>query len=217
MFRPIKTREINIATKPAAAKTRTKKAAETKVSTVKDELLDAAIELLQEAGPQGATARAICDLVGVKQPSLYHHYGQLEKLHQEAVTAVFQRVAHLYSPASPLQTPEQSIRHSWQMFIHFCHQNPLLFSFINEQLVKGKLPDFVGLAFQQLVDDLIQLGQGQPLALPPFQAAELLWAGANGAATLAAAAHNRGEVDLELADVLLDALLAYLMTKPVAR
>lgn len=184
-----------------------------KVRPVKAALLEAAIDLLQEHGPSGATARAICDRVGVKQPALYHHYGQLETLHQEAVHAVFMRLANYYVPAKESGSPEESIRSSWSLFMRFARENPLMYSFINSQMIKGVMPESIRVSFLQLVEDLNLLAENTALRVEPFKAAQLLWTGANGAATLVAAAKNNVDIDTDMTDVMLDALMAYLLEK----
>lgn len=184
-----------------------------KTTGVKDRLLEAAVELLQDHGPSGATARAICGVVGVKQPALYHHYGQLDALHQAAVDEIFKRVSAYYAPTAKTGSPEQSIRQSWDAFIHFAKQNPLLYAFVNEQIIAGQLPTSVFVAFQQLVEDLTLLEKTKPLTITAMQAAQLLWAGASGAATLVAASSLRKEVDTSVSEMLFDALLAFLLAE----
>ena len=170
--------------------------------------MQATIELLKTAGPAGATARAICAEVGVKQPALYYHYGQLDNLHNQAVSAVFQQMADYYPPSGSTASAFDSIRSSWQLFTRFSLENPSLFSFVNGQIVKGELPESVSLAFANLVKDLELAASIKTLRMSAFDAAQMLWAGANGAATLAAASRVN-----EVAEQMLEALLAYLFSE----
>lgn len=186
-------------------------ARKTRGSTVKADLLDAAIVLLNQHGPTGATARAICQQVGVKQPALYHHYGQLDQLHQAAATTVFQQIAHYYAPIDGVDLPLQRIEKSWDLFNRFAHQNPHLYQMINQQIIAGKLPAVVENAFDRLVTDLTSLADDKQLQITPAQAAQLLWAGANGAATLMAAASKRSDIDTSVARLMLDSLLATIL------
>ena len=52
---------------------------------MRDQILSAAGELLRNHGPSKATARAICDAAGVKAPTLYHYFGDLDRLYREVV------------------------------------------------------------------------------------------------------------------------------------
>lgn len=185
--------------------------AQTLTLSVKERLLDAAITLLKKKGVGGATARAICDVVGVKQPALYHHYGQLDSLHAAAVDEVFRRTSEYYKPAAETGSPEKSIRQSWDLFLAFSKDNPQLFLFIHRQIVCGDLPNSIRRAFQYLVDDLTILDEQQGLSVSPMQGAQMLWAGANGAATLVAAADHQAGVDLGVASMIFDALMEKLL------
>ena len=96
------------------------------------------------------------------------------------------------------------------MFVEFSRHNPELFSFINGQIIKGNLPESVSLAFAQLVADLDALAKTRRTKMQSFDAAQMLWAGANGAATLAAAANNNADVNVNIASMMLEASLQYI-------
>lgn len=177
---------------------------------MKSSLLAATIELLKDNGTASATARAICAEVGVKQPALYYHYGQLEYLHQAAVSKVFKQVAGYYQPATDEKSAMASIHKSWALFTRFAYENPKIYMFINAQIVKGNLPESVSHAFENLVEDLEVLAKTRTLNIDSFSATQMLWAGANGAATLTAAATSNAQVNTEVAAMMLDALLDYL-------
>ena len=174
---------------------------------VRDELLSAAIDLLQSDGAAGATARAICNQVGVGPPALYHHYGSLDRLHHAAVDAAFDKVVACYSSAEEAGGPLQSIRNSWGMLMQFARDNPQMYGLINQQIIRGKMPPLAQNAFNQMVADLTLLAQQQPLRHDPATAAKMLWAGGLGAATFIASAALGGERDLSLGEVILQALL----------
>ncbi|MAV31750.1 MAG: hypothetical protein CL865_12095 [Cycloclasticus sp.] len=116
-----------------------------------------------------------------------------------------------YVPASQKGSVEQSIRDSWHLFIQFANDKPLIYSFINSQIIKGQLPESIDSAFQALVDDLAELNKTKALTLSPFKAAQLLWAGANGAATAVAAAKARPEVTVDVSEQMLAALLKFML------
>src|SRR5690606_6737923 len=182
---------------------------------VRDELLSAAIELLRTDGAAGATARAICNQVGVGPPALYHHYGSLDRLHHAAVDVAFEKVVACYSSAEQAGGPLHSIRNSWHMLMQFARENPQMYGLINQQIIQGKMPPLAQNAFDQMVADLALLAQQQPLRHNPATAAKMLWAGGLGAATFIASAALGGEmglsisdqVNLSLGDVMLEALL----------
>lgn len=180
-------------------------------ANVRDELLSAAIELLRTDGAAGATARAICNQVGVGPPALYHHYGSLDRLHHAAVDAAFEKVVACYESAETAGGPLPSIRNSWRMLMQFARENPQMYGLINQQIIQGKMPPLAQNAFDQMVADLARLAQQQPLRHDPATAAKMLWAGGLGAATFIASAALGGEMDLSLGDVMLEALLDALL------
>lgn len=184
-----------------------------KISTVKTDLLNAAIELLKENGPASATARAICDKVGVKQPALYHYYGHLDALHQAAVEAVFEQFAALYEPANKAGSPVKSIRNSWEQLCQFAYENPKLYKILNVEIIDGWLPPSVEEAFNQMVADLQTLDEVNKLNIEPMKAAQVLWAAGNGAATLMASARFHKEVDTSVPAAILDGLLKALVSE----
>lgn len=184
-----------------------------KISTVKIDLLNAAIELLKENGPAAATARAICDKVGVKQPALYHYYGHLDALHQAAVEAVFEQFVALYEPANKAGSPVKSIRNSWEQLCRFAYENPKLYKILNVEIIDGWLPPSVEEAFNQMVADLQTLHDVNRLTLEPMKAAQLLWAAGNGAATLMASARFHSDIDTSVPTAMLDGLLKVLVTE----
>ena len=179
-------------------------------ANVRDRLLLAAIDLLRNEGISGATARAICNQVGVAPPALYHHYGSLDSLHSAAVNAAFERVAACYEPARAAGGPLRSIQNSWRMLMQFARENPQMYGLISQRIVQGEMPPLARTAFDQMVADLADLANQRPLRHDPVTAAKLLWAGGLGAATFIAGEAMGGVDDPGLGEVMLDALLASL-------
>ena len=176
--------------------------------SVKQALLDSAVRLLGAQGPAGATARAVCADVGVAAPALYHHYGDLPGLHRAAIDAAFDRVAACYRPRSAARDALQSVRDSRLLFMQFAAEQPQLCRLVVQQVAGGQPPRSVAAAFTRMVADLGELrAQGRLLRRPP-EAAQMLWAGALGAAVLVACAVDDVRLDPRLHLPMLDALLA---------
>lgn len=175
--------------------------------SVKQALLDSAVRLLGAQGPAGATARAVCAEVGVAAPALYHHYGDLPGLHRAAIDAAFDRVAACYRPRSAARDALQSVRDSWALFMQFAAEQPQLCRLVVQQVASGHPPRSVAAAYARMVDDLGELRAQGGLARPPAEAAQMLWAGALGAAVLVACARGEERLDGGLHRPMLDALL----------
>ena len=182
-----------------------------KKSTVKNDLLNAATALLSEHGQAGASVRAICNAVGVKPPTLYYHYGELDVLHDKAIGQVFAQTYECYKPASEAGDALQSIKQSWELFLDFAYQNPELYKILHVKILAGELPEEVYAAFQNVVSDLEIYASERALKISAEQAVQLIWASASGAATLMAAAHFSERVDVRVGEFMLHSVLAYLL------
>ena len=44
-------------------------------TATEDEILSASVDLLENDGAEALTTRAVCEVVGVTAPTLYHHFG----------------------------------------------------------------------------------------------------------------------------------------------
>lgn len=169
-------------------------------------LLKAATRLLSEAGVEGATARAICAMVGVKAPTLYHYFGDLSRLHAAAVNAAFLTVAAEYRRESRLGGPLNGVRQAWAIFMQFARREPRLARLLIARVLDGQTPPAVRLTLRQVQGDLEKLDAQDKLATPAAKAIRILWMAATGAALLA----TTGD-DPENAEALLDAVLAALL------
>ena len=58
-------------------------------------LLEAAIEVFAESGPNAATVDEICDKAGLNKRMLYHYFGSKEKLYQQALNHMYQQLLSL--------------------------------------------------------------------------------------------------------------------------
>lgn len=168
-------------------------------------LLKAATRLLSEAGVEGATARAICAMVGVKAPTLYHYFGDLSRLHAAAVNAAFLTVAAEYRRESRSGGPLNGVRQAWLIFMQFARREPRITRLLIARVLNGQTPPAVQLTLRQVQGDLEKLDAQGKLAAPAAKAIRILWTAAIGAASLATTRD-----DPENAEALLDAVLSAL-------
>ncbi len=178
--------------------------------SVKDALLESAVRLLAAHGREGATTRAICAEVGVAAPTLYHHYGDLNGLHQAAILQSFTAVSRCYRPRAEGSDPLQSVRDSWNTLMKFARDHPRMCRLVIQQTINRELQPGVAAIYDNIVSDLNELHQAGKMAIAPTTAAYMLWAGAIGAAGLLAHGTQDNSVDESAASVMLEALLAAL-------
>lgn len=181
---------------------------------VKQDLLDVAIRLLSTVGREGATARAICDEARVGAPAMYHHYGDLNGLHQAAVNETFRKVAARYQRSARTKGPLQGIRDAWAVLMNFAHEQPRMCRIVIQKILAGEPPQAVAGTLQNVAKDLAKLEVQGALRCSPEFAAQLLWTGALGAACFTSI--ERGDdllKDREIQQAMLDALLNSVVTK----
>lgn len=178
---------------------------------VKQELLRAAITLLSTQGREGATMRAICAVVGVTPPTLYHYFGDLQGLHKAAIDETYSQVATAYHKGTQEKGPLKGIRDGWATFLRFGYSEPNMCRLVIQQIMQGEPPDLVAETLRGLADDLLHFHSQGLLRYPPRQTARLLWIAALGAMTYAVSRVGKGEQDdLLLQKATLDITLAAL-------
>lgn len=177
---------------------------------MKERILSAALSLLREQGADAASARAICDHVGIKAPTLYHHFGNLGNLHQAVVDAAF---AHAVERKQPLHSDDAraDIENGWDAYVAFATEEPALFDLMNRQMTSAPLSAIALASYGTLVDNFRRL-KDHGLRTTPELAAQATWAAAHGICCFAAAARfgppfSRA-VSATLKDATLNALLA---------
>lgn len=178
---------------------------------IKQDLLRAAMHLLSTKGRDGATMRAICAEVGVTPPTLYHHYGDLQRLHKAAIDETYLKVAEAYHGGTEERGPLKGIRDGWATFLQFAYSEPNMCRIVIQQIMAGEPPSMVGDTLLGLADDLTQFQVQGFLKYPPRDTAQLLWMGALGSLTYAVSREGVQEAqDLALQKAMLDIILAAL-------
>lgn len=155
----------------------------------KDEIVAAALELLEQDGPEAVSMRAIADRIGIKAPSLYKHYRDKEALEVAMIAAGFRSSAAAFTnaiedAADPLSALAAAYR-SWAL----AHRH-LYRLMTHKPLDREALP----------------AGVEEAAALPVVQVAggdraraRALWAFAHGMTSLELAERFPADADLDAA------------------
>ena len=184
---------------------------------LRDELLDAAEALLNEAGDERAvTIRAIVEQVGVTPPSLYRHFDSKEDLIRVAVARRFDALARSIAAGSgpPAERGDAAgaLHGGCLGYLQWAHDEPggyaLLFSSRRDtELTSDGQPRTE--AFDALIRGISGCQQaGVARAGDPQRMAMLVWAALHGLASLTAA---RPGLDWPPLTDLVDDLLAGLV------
>lgn len=187
---------------------------------LREELLDAAEELLADAGDEReVTVRAIVERVGVTPPSLYLHFEDKAALIREVVARRFAALAEATSGAAAEHPddPVAALRAGVRAYLTWAQENPggyaVLFSTHREtQLIR---PDGTGgsEAFDNLVARVRRCQEaGLAAAGDPHLVATLIWSAEHGIATLSVARPHFAWPDI---DLLVDELLERVVGIPI--
>lgn len=105
-------------------------------SSTEERILEAAAEILERAGPEGLSTRAVCAAAKVTAPTLYHHFGDkgglLNSLVSKGVADFMSRKRLHHMTDDPLA----DLRRSWDGWIDFALARPTLFGLMVEQSIR---------------------------------------------------------------------------------
>lgn len=133
-------------------------------------LLEAAAKMIAAAPGEEVSLRAICEVVGVKMPTMYHFFGSKAGL----VNAVIERGFDMYLSGKAAQEstgdPIGDIRAGWDAHVAFGLANPGFYT-----LMYGKVQPGYSLPGQErataMLQELVaQAAREQRLIVPPEQA-----------------------------------------------
>ena len=144
---------------------------ETTATDTRGRLIEAAADLIAASPGEDFSLRAVCDVVGVKMPTLYHFFGSKQGL----VDAVVDRGFDLYlgqkAAMESSGDPIQDIRAGWDAHVAFGLANPGFYTLMygkvrpgNSHPAQARASDILGAFTSQAAE------QGR-LVVPPEQAA----------------------------------------------
>ncbi len=156
---------------------------------LKDALLDAAVALIGEVGPNAFTLREVARRAGVSHNAPYRHFRDKEELLAAVATQGFQRLtAALRDSMAPGPTAADRFRLSGQGYVRFALDHPQHLQVMFDFPQAGTEAAYE--AFQTLLDAVIAVQQEG--SLPPGDPqpyAIAAWSAVHGLAKLAIARH----------------------------
>jgi AcrR family transcriptional regulator len=174
-------------------------------------ILDAALALLEAHGPGGLTTRAVCDAVGIKSPTLYHHFGDKDGLEQALVRRGLTDFMRRKQQAPASDDPLDQLRAGWDVALEFALKRPALYALLahHARLEPALVEDAYAL-MQARVQRLVDMGR---LRGPVDATARTIWAASQGALSLVQRRLPRKEIEATSA-VLFDAVIRELAQAP---
>ncbi|SDT80041.1 TetR/AcrR family transcriptional regulator [Actinoplanes derwentensis] len=172
------------------------------------QILEAAGRLLTESPGGDVSIRAVCEIVGVKSPTIYHYFGDKNGLLDAVVEDGFRR--YLQEKQQRLATGDlmTALRDGWTMHISFAVQNPAIYNLMYDDPQVRRTSPAAGAARQELETEMQRLAASHRLVLPVQQAADAMEAAAVG--TALHLIRTGGSADDPVVTVVRDAMIAAL-------
>ncbi|WOF73602.1 TetR/AcrR family transcriptional regulator [Parvibaculaceae bacterium PLY_AMNH_Bact1] len=158
---------------------------------VRDQIRRAAVEVYEDKGIEGASARAIAVKAGVSVGTLYSYYANLPDLMRSLwAEPVADEMVRLRATIDAIADPLQALQAILEGYAAFALDNPDIlrgaFLFVGRGQETGLGPAPAAVEFKQMLCDTVLAGQkaGQIKSGPAEQIAHQLWAGVHGALAL---------------------------------
>ncbi|NLU76456.1 TetR/AcrR family transcriptional regulator [Streptomyces sp. HNM0575] len=182
----------------------------------RDRLLLAAGELLNKSGDRNVSTRAVCELAGVRAPTLYHHFGSKQGLIDAVINHGFTQ--YVRPPHAPHESgdPAEDLRQGWDRHVRFGLEHPAFYALLYGQVDAGKPCTITAPAHAMLRELLTAAARQGLLRVPAEDAAEQILA-ANIGVTLSLITQPEDERDMGLSDRVREAALAGVLTDGAER
>jgi AcrR family transcriptional regulator len=156
-------------------------------------ILRAAAELLERGGPDALTTRAVCEAVGIKSPTLYHHFGAMDGL---AIALVRQGLAEFLAKkrkAPATDDPLEQLREGWDQAIEFALRRPALHALYTRQLQFQ--PELASESYSLMRARVQRLVDRGVFKLGVEDASRAIWAAVNGVLSMIGRGVPRRDVE----------------------
>ena len=178
-------------------------------STTEEDILRAAAEVLERGGPTALTTRAVCEVAGVKSPTLYHHFGDKDGLAAALVRRGMAEFMARKRAVPDTHDPMQQLRAGWDQVVDFALKRPALHALYVEQLrIQPELANDAYALMRARVQRLVDRGV---FKVGVDEASRAIWAGCNGVLALMGRGLARREVEAT-SDTLFEAVVTQLST-----
>ena len=172
-------------------------------------ILDAAAALLEAHGPQALTTRAVCEAVGIKSPTLYHHFGDKDGLERALIRRGLSDFMRRKQQAPASDDPLDQLRAGWDVALEFALKRPTLYALLvqHARLEPALIAESFAL-MQARIQRLVDMGR---LRGPVDATARAVWAASQGALSLVHQRLSRKEIEAT-SDLLFRAVIRELAT-----
>ncbi len=156
-------------------------------------ILDAAARVLELHGQAGLTTRAVCELAGVKAPTLYHHFGDKDGLERALIQRGLAEFMRRKRAPAATDDPLRLLRFGWDVAIDFALEQPVLSAMFARHALSQ--PELVAEPYALMRGHVQRLVDTGRFRTPVDAAARAVWAASQGVLSLARPGAVRKEVE----------------------
>jgi AcrR family transcriptional regulator len=169
----------------------------TRGTDVKERLVEAAVRLLADGGPEALQARKIAAEVGASTMAVYTHFGGMAALLDAVALEGFRRLSANLAAVTPTEDPVADLLTLALAYRHTAREHPELFAVtfsrsrgrsLAEVVASGD-PNEGSTAFGYLLRATERAIDAGRIHGDPFPAAAQLWSGVHGYVTLETSGH----------------------------
>ncbi|MEV4348706.1 TetR/AcrR family transcriptional regulator [Actinoplanes sp. NPDC049596] len=183
-------------------------------SRVRDQILEAAAEILERDGAQAVSTRSVAAAAGIRAASLYQFFGDKDGLLAALAVRAFDRyLAEKKTAVASTGDPVEDMRRGWDLHVNFGLRHPALYLLMFGADRPGRRPPAAGEAHELLRGFLDRVAAAGQLRVPPALAADLCLAAATGV-TLSLIAAPEEDRDPTVSAKMRDVLIGFFTTDP---
>jgi AcrR family transcriptional regulator len=119
------------------------------------EIVEAAISIVTEAGPQALTTRRLAEAAGVTTMTIYSRFGGMESVSSAVFNVGFARLTERLRAVEPTGTAVRDVLESCRTYRRFGVENPGLYSIMFERAIVLD-PESTSSAASESFDELVQ-------------------------------------------------------------
>jgi AcrR family transcriptional regulator len=146
------------------------------VSSPRERLLQAAVELVAASGGNPVSTRQITERAGVTAPTLYHHFGDKDGLMEAVVARGFEEFIRSEGSVERTELPIEDVKRLWDVHVQFGVTHAQLYMLMFGNGGPSRRPAVVVEAERLLEAELNRLAARGQLAVRPVEAARAVLA-----------------------------------------
>jgi AcrR family transcriptional regulator len=149
-------------------------------------LLDAAAELLEQAGPEALSVRRIATAAGVAPMGVYNHFESKNGIIEALFVQGFERLSEAMAGLSEITDPAEALREGGRRYRALALAHPMMYQVMFLRAVSGFEPSEAALetaanAFGGLAAVVQRaMADGIIAAAPPTDTAQVIWSAIHG-------------------------------------